>query len=261
MTRLLRSATWALLAFLPASLALAAPAGQISESKGFVTVGAPEKSPVSAKKGSGVDPGQVITTGTNGQAVIKFQDGQIIALKSNSIFKVNSYKFDQASPEKGESVFALLQGGLRAITGLIGSNNKAGWRLATPTATAGVRGTDFLVAIQQATYFKVNSGAIAVTNAGGTTIVSAGESAAVATSSSAGSLVPASQLPAGIFTELEAMTLASGAVGGAAAGAAGAGGAAIGGVPVWAIGLGVAAGVGAAAAGGGGSDDSTTTNH
>ena len=259
MTRLLRSATWALLAFLPASLALAAPAGQISESTGFVTVGAPEKSPVSAKKGSGVDVGQVITTGTNGQAVIKFQDGQTIALKSNSIFKVNSYKFDQASPERGESVFALLQGGLRAITGLIGNNNKAGWRLATPTATAGIRGTDFLVAIQQGTFFKVNSGAISATNAGGTTVVAAGETASVASASSAGSLVSAGQLPAGVFTELEAMSL-TGALGGPAAGAAGAGGAAIGGVPTWAIGVGIAAGVGAAAAGGGG-DDATTTHH
>jgi hypothetical protein len=254
-----RSFSWIVLSCLPASLALAAPAGQISETTGFVTVGVPAQSPVSAKKGSGVEVGQVITTGANGQAVIKFQDGQTIALKSNSIFKVNSYKFDQASPEKGESVFALLQGGLRAITGLIGSSNKAGWRLATPTATAGIRGTDFLVEIQQATYFKVNSGSIAATNTGGTTVIGAGEAAAVASASTAGAIVPASQLPAGIFTELEAMSM-TGALGGPAAGAAGSA-ATIGGVPAWAVGVGVAVGVGAAAAGGGGGDDSTTTNH
>lgn len=259
MTRYLRSAAWAVFAFLPASLALAAPAGQISESTGFVTVAAPQGSPVSAKKGSGVEPGQVVTTGTNGQAVIKFQDGQTIALKSNSIFKVNAYKYDQASPETGESVFALLQGGLRAITGLIGDRNKAGWRLATPTATAGIRGTDFLAVVQQGTFFKVNSGAIAATNSAGTTIVGAGEAAAVASASSAGALVPLGQLPAGVFTELEAMSL-TGALGGPAA-AAGAGSAMVGGVPAWAVGLGIAAGVGAAAAGGGGDDTTTTTHH
>lgn len=257
MTRILRSICWAVFAFLPAGLAAAAPAGQISESSGFVTVGAPQQSPVSAKKGSGVDPGQVITTGTNGRAVIKFQDGQIIALKSNSIFKVNSYKFDQASPEKGESVFALLQGGLRAITGLIGSSNKAGWRLATTTATAGIRGTDFFVVIQEGTFYKVNSGAITATNAGGTTIVAAGEAATVATASSAGTLVPLGQLPAGLFTELEAMSL-SGALGSSAGGATGAGAWTFGGVPAWAVGLGIAAGVGAAAAGGG---SNSTTQH
>ena len=259
MTRILRSICWAVFAFLPAGLAAAAPAGQISEYSGFVTVGAPQQSPVSAKKGSGVDPGQVITTGTNGRAVIKFQDGQTIALKSNSIFKVNSYKFDQASPEKGESVFALLQGGLRAITGLIGSSNKAGWRLATPTATAGIRGTDFFAVIQQGTFYKVNSGAITATNAGGTTIVAAGEAATVATASSAGTLVSLGQLPAGLFTELEAMSL-TGALGGSAGGATGAGAVKIGGVPAWAVGLGIgAAAIGAVVAGDG--DDASTTNH
>lgn len=258
MTRYLRSAAWAVFAFLPASLALAAPAGQISASTGFVTIAAPQQAPKSAKNGSGVEEGQVVTTGTNGQAVIRFQDGQTIALKSNSIFKVNSYKYDQASPEKGESVFALLQGGLRAITGLIGDRNKAGWRLATPTATMGIRGTDFLVAIQQATFVKVNSGAVAATNAGGSAVVGAGEAASIASASSAGTLVPLSQVPAGVFTELEAMSL-TGALGGPAA-AAGAGTPMVGGVPAWAVGLGIAAGAGAAAAGGGG-DDATTTHH
>jgi hypothetical protein len=259
MTRYLRFAAWAVFAFLPASLALAAPAGQIAESTGFVTVAAPQQAPKSAKKGSGVEEGQVVTTGTNGQAVIRFQDGQVIALKSNSIFKVNSYKYDQAAPEKGESLFALLQGGLRAITGLIGDRNRARWRLATPTATAGIRGTDFLVAIQQGTFFKVNSGSIAAINAGGTTVIGAGEAGAVASASSAGSLVPLSELPAGVFTELEAMSL-TGALGGPAA-AAGAGAATVGGVPAWAIGVGIAVGVGAAAAGGGGGDDAVTTTH
>jgi hypothetical protein len=259
MTRHLRFAAWAAFAFLPASLALAAPAGQISETTGFVTVGTPQQSPVSAKKGSGVEAGQVITTGTNGQAVIRFQDGQTIALKSNSIFKVNSYKYDQAAPEKGESLFALLQGGLRAITGLIGQNNRAGWRLATPTATMGIRGTDFLVEINQAVYAQVNSGAVSATNTGGTLILNVNEAGVITSASSAGVAVPLSELPPGLFAELKAMSL-SGALGGPAA-AAGGGTPMVGGVPAWVIGVGVAAGVGAAAAGGGGDDTTTTTHH
>ena len=260
MTRTLTKLPWLVLCLLPASLALAAPAGQIADSAGYVTVTAGQQPPVSAKKGGTIEEGQTITTGANGQAVIKFQDGQTIALKSGSIFKVNAYKYDQAYPEKGESLFALLQGGLRAITGLIGDRNKAGWRLATPTATMGIRGTDFFVAIQQATYLKVNMGAVAATNAGGSTIVTAGQAASVASATTAGVTVPLTQLPAGVFAELEAMTL-GGVLGGPAAGAAGAGGAAVGGVPAWAIGVGIAAGVGAAAAGGGGGDDTATTTH
>lgn len=246
------------LSLLPAGVALAAPAAQVSETTGYVTITNGAGAPVSAKKGAAVEAGQTITTGSNGQAVLKFQDGQVIALKSGSIFKINSYNYDSSYPERGESVLALLQGGLRAITGLIGERNRAGWRLATPTATMGIRGTDFFVAIQQFTYVKVNIGAVSATNAAGTAIVAAGEAASIASAGALGSIVPIGQIPAGVFTELEAMSL-TGALGGPAAGAAGAGGVTVGGVPAWAVGVGIAAGVGAAAAGGGGGDDQVTT--
>lgn len=242
-------------------MALAAPAGQISESVGNVTVTSAQQSPVSVKKGAAVDSGQVVTTGANGQAVIKFQDGQVIALKSNSVFKINSYKYDQAYPEKGESIFALLQGGARAITGLIGERNRAGWRMATPTATMGIRGTDFFIVIDQATYVNVNTGAVMATNQGGNLIVVANEAGVISSASVAGVNVPLSSLPANLFAEIKAMSL-TGALGGPSAGAAGAAGtAAVGGVPAWVIGVGIAAGAGAAAAAGGGGDDSSTTNH
>ena len=253
--------SWLALCLLPVSVAFAAPAGQVSESTGYVTVTAGQASPVSAKKGSAVEAGQTITTGTNGQAVIKFQDGQVIALKSNSIFKINTYNYDQAYPEKGQSVFALLQGGLRAVTGLIGDRNKEGWRLATPTATMGIRGTDFFVVIDQATYLKVTTGAVSANNAAGSLVVIANEAGVITSATVAGTAVPLSSLPAGLFAEIEAMSL-SGALSGAAAGGAGAaGGAAVGGVPAWAIGVGIAAGAGAAAAAGGGDDEPSATTH
>jgi hypothetical protein len=235
MTRTLTKLSWLALGLLPVSLALAAPAGQISETKGYVTVTSGSGAPVSAKKGGGIEEGQTITTGSKGQAVIKFQDGQVIALKSNSIFKVNSYKYDQAAPEKGSSVFALLQGGLRAVTGLIGERNRDNWRLATPTATMGIRGTDFFVVIDQATYLKVTTGAVSATNAGGSLVVIANEAGVITSATVAGTTVPLSSLPAGLFAEIEAMAL-SGALSGAAAGGAG-------------------------AAGGGGDDTPATTTH
>ena len=45
--------------------------------------------------------------------MLKFLDGQIIALQSNSIFQVNNYKFDPAYPSNGRVAFAQLKGGLR----------------------------------------------------------------------------------------------------------------------------------------------------
>ena len=253
----LRIISWITLAFLPLSSVLAAPAGQITQSSGYVALSSPQGTPKAVGSGEGVESGQTVTLGENARAVIKFQDGQIVALQSKSIFKVNSYKYDQAAPEKGESFFSLLQGGLRAVTGLIGSSNKAAWKLATPTATIGIRGTDFLVVINQSVYLKVEAGSITATNSAGTAVVAAGQTAAVASGSAIGTVVPATAVPAGTFGEVGAINLS--AVGGSAAGSAAAAGGTVLGVPTGVVvGVGIAAGA-AAAASSGGSD--TTTHH
>jgi hypothetical protein len=251
----LRVFSWiTLLAFLPVNAVFAAPAGQITQASGHVAVSSPTGAPKSAGSGDAVENGQTVTLGDDSRAVIKFQDGQVVALQSKSIFKVNSYKYDQAAPEKGESFFSLLQGGMRALTGLIGTSNKAGWKLATPTATIGIRGTDFMAVINQGVFLKVDAGAISATNSAGTAVFSAGETAAVASGTALGTAVPASAIPAGTFGELGAINL--GAVGGSAAGAAGAGGTVLG-VPTGVV-IGVGIAVGAAAAASSSGSDSTT---
>lgn len=249
--------SWIVLAVLPVSAALAAPAGQVVQASGPVTVSSPQLAPKSASNGTAVENGQIVTTGTTGKAVIKFQDGQIIALQPNSVFKVNNYKFTQAAPEKGEIFFSLLQGGLRAITGLIGGRNRQGWKLAMPTATAGIRGTDFLAVIQQGLYAQVNTGAISLTNSAGTAVFTAGQSAFVASGAALGVTVPASALPAGIFGELQAINLGA-AIGGSATGAGQIAGSTLLGVQ---SGAAIAIGVGAAAVVAAGSDGTSTTTH
>lgn len=255
-SKMLRLCSWiTLLAFLPFSAAFAAPAGQFTQTSGYVSLTSPSGVTKSASNGEAVESGQTVTLGEGARAVIRFQDGQLIALQSKSIFKVNNYKFEQAAPEKGESFFSLLQGGLRAITGLIGTSNKAGWKLATPTATIGIRGTEFLAVIDQVVYLRVDVGAIGATNSAGTAIVTAGQTAIVSTGTALGTVVPAASIPSGTFGELGAINLGAGS--GAAAGASAAGGTIMG-VPTGVvIGVGVA-GAAAAAAGGG---SSSTSHH
>jgi hypothetical protein len=255
-TRTLRFFSWITLAFLPVNAVFAAPAGQITQSSGYVAVSSPQAAPKAAGSGEPIEGGQTVTLGEGARAVIKFQDGQIIALQSKTIFKVNSYKYDQAAPEKGESFFSLLQGGLRAVTGLIGNANKPGWKLATPTATIGIRGTDFLAVVNQGVYLKVDVGAISATNSAGTAVFTAGQTAAVASGTALGTVVPASAIPAGTFSELSAINL--GAVGGSATGSAAAAGGTIMGVPTSVvIGVGIAGAAAAAASNGG----SSTSHH
>ena len=257
-TKTLRIFSWVTLAaFLPVNAVFAAPAGQITQSSGYVAVSSPQAAPKAAGSGQAIESGQTVTLGDGARAVIKFRDGQIIALQSKSVFKVNSYKYDQAAPEKGESFFSLLEGGLRAVTGLIGSRNRAGWKLAAPTATMGIRGTDFMVVVNQGVYVKVESGAVAATNSAGTTIFTAGQTGAIAGSASVGTVVPASSIPAGTFGELSAINLS--AVGGSAAGSAAAASGTVLGVPTGVVvGVGIAAGVAAAANSKGGT---STTHH
>jgi hypothetical protein len=144
------------------------------------------------------------------------------------------------------------------VTGAVGSRNRSAWSLKSPTATIGIRGTDFAFAISNGDYAQVVDGAISITTQKGTQVVSAGQTAFSAGPNILPSTIPPGSAPAGLFNELMSIPL-GGAAGGSAAGA-GVGistgvGTALG------IGAAVAVGVGAAAAAASGGGSSSTTHH
>lgn len=193
-----------------------------------------------------IEGGATIRTGSTGRALLRFDDGQLTALNGNTTFSVGSYRFDSARPEDGSVAMSLLRGALRMVTGLIGQRNRNGFALSTPTATIGIRGTDFLVAVQEPTYFTVRQGAIAASNSAGSVTFAAGQTGIVATATSLPASIAASALPASVssaFSELGALPMS----GGAPTGAQGATSAATGGIGAGAIAAGVIA-VGAIAA-------------
>jgi len=93
---------------------------------------------------STVDQGDLLESEKNTYARIKFIDNSEITLRPNTQFKIENFSFDEAKPEDDSSVFGLIKGGLRSITGLLGKRNKEKYKLNTPAATIGIRGTDFL---------------------------------------------------------------------------------------------------------------------
>jgi FecR-like protein len=237
---------WLVFAVVPASLVLAAPVAQLSRTTGHVSVTTANAPAKSASGGMSLDNGATVSTGTNGQAVIKFQDGQVVALQSKSVFQIREYQFNQAAPEKGQSFLALLQGGARIVTALIGNRNREGWKLVLPTATAGIRGTDFFAVVRESnTYFKVNAGSISSTNGGGTAVINTSQNALAENADALTRVISDADLPPGLFSELQGMSL-TGSLSGPATGAAGPAGPMIGPVPAWAVGL----GIGGAAIGG-----------
>ena len=213
--------------------------------------GAPEQR---LKVGDTLGTGSVVSTGQSSSVVLRFDDGQIVALKSLSRFSIDSYRYDAKNPGAGEVIMSLLAGGMRAITGLVGNSNRSAFALKTPVATIGIRGTDFLAALSQGLYTQTTSGAISVTTGKGTVAFPVAQNSFTASANVLPTGIPPTALPAGIFSELQAISL--GAAGGASTGATlgGFSGTALGVGAIIAVGIGAAA---AAASGGG----STTTHH
>ena len=155
-----------------------AAGGFVYDAAGSVSVAIGKTPPRPAVKNDTVVSGTVIRTGDNSHAVLKFEDGQVVSMQANSTFKVREYRYEPKQVEQNSIAFSMFKGGMRFITGLIGQRNPEAFRLATPNSTIGIRGTDFLVVMaNKAAYSQVLSGSISMTNAAGTTILTAGQTA------------------------------------------------------------------------------------
>ena len=91
-----------------------------------------------------------IQTGIKSFAVIAFNDETRVTLSPQSAFRIEEHEFKPEQPDENNSFFSFLQGGLRLVTGAIGRLNRKSVRVATPTATIGIRGTGFDLVCQGA---------------------------------------------------------------------------------------------------------------
>lgn len=85
-----------------------------------------------------------ISTGTNSATSFALRDGTIISVGSNSALDVTSFQFEPTKQE-GSMAIGLVSGSMRFITGLLGNRDRDRIRISTPTATVGIRGTDFIL--------------------------------------------------------------------------------------------------------------------
>ena len=95
-----------------------------------------------AQKGSSLDEGETVVTGTTGTAQLKMVDGGVLAVRPDTQLKFDSYRFSGREDGTERGFMSLVKGGFRSITGFIGRANRANYRVTTPTATVGIRGTD-----------------------------------------------------------------------------------------------------------------------
>jgi len=135
-------AATAILAIVPGSV-LAQPAASFIVAIGEVQVVNAAGQSREGERGGPLAPGDQVITGANGLAQIRFSDGAMVSVRANSDLKIQAHSYSGASDTLATTVLQLLKGGLRAITGAVARQNRSGYRVVTPTATIGVRGTDF----------------------------------------------------------------------------------------------------------------------
>jgi FecR protein len=93
--------------------------------------------------GSALHESDSVVSAAGGEAVIKFVDGSVLALRPLSEVTLAQYRFNQQKPAEQAVWLQLVRGGLRVVTGLIAKSNPASVRYTTATATVGIRGTEF----------------------------------------------------------------------------------------------------------------------
>ena len=197
-----------LIAGLTLSCAAMASAGVIQQMVGDVqfAMGANPAQP--AVKNDVITADMLVTTGKNSFAILKFEDGQVVVMQANSAFKVREYRYQPQQASENNMAFAMLRGGFRFVTGLIGQHNKHAFTLTTPNATIGIRGTDFMVEMsEQAMFSQVSSGGIELANEAGSLGLSTGQVALTSSATTLPTLTSLAALPVGIFTQLNAIPL------------------------------------------------------
>jgi hypothetical protein len=175
---------------------------------------------------SQVQVGDVVATAENAYARVKFSDGTEAVLRPATQVKIEAFSFQQDAPQKDNVVLSLLKGGMRSVTGLLARRNPANFRVATPSATIGIRGTHFGATYcnndcsnvpgggsgaANGLHVDVADGQITLTNAGGTLTLGVGQFGHAPSPTAPPVIVPPTQ---GIkFTPPPAMTGPGGVLG------------------------------------------------
>lgn len=130
--------------------------------------------------GLSIYEGQTIDSGPEGEVHLVTEDGGIIAVRPNTVFRVDEYKAEGNSTDK--IFMSLLKGTIRSITGWVGKYNNPAYRITTPTATIGIRGTDHETTVidkgdgdEAGTYDNVNEGSTVLKTPQGTAEVTPGK--------------------------------------------------------------------------------------
>ncbi len=131
-----------------AGSAMAADIGLIKVAKGSVQIQR-GSSKIPATVGTGLQTSDTLVTGADGSAGITFTDNSLVSVGPNSVFQIDKYSFDTTT-YAGEFEGNLKQGRLAAVSGKMVKQSPDSMKIRTPSAIMGVRGTEFVVQVDDA---------------------------------------------------------------------------------------------------------------
>lgn len=115
-------------------------------------------------RGTAIRVGDRVQTQSGGHVHLRFVDGGRLSVRPSSSLQIEDYSHSQQQPVLGAIKFRLDEGVVRSITGSWGEAARERFRLNTPVAAIGVKGTDFVVKTEgDKTSASVYTGAIALT--------------------------------------------------------------------------------------------------
>ncbi len=82
-----------------------------------------------------------ILVGDDGMAQLRMKDDARLSFKANTEFAFNEYQFDNNPDTPDSAVMSMAKGGFRAISGTVGHQKGDTYRVDTPMASIGIRGT------------------------------------------------------------------------------------------------------------------------
>lgn len=96
-------------------------------------------------QGDSIFEADAIATGSKSFAVLQFVDGAKVTIRPNSKLVVKEYIFNGGDSDA--ATLSLVEGGLRVITGAVAKAEPENYKIETPVALMGVRGTEFAVVL------------------------------------------------------------------------------------------------------------------
>jgi hypothetical protein len=120
--------------------------GQIKNLRGAVHVER-DGQKLTAASGMGVKQSDVLVTGVDGSVGVTFLDNSLLSIGPGSALAIDRYSFDSTTHD-GHFDASLKRGTLAVVSGRIVKRSPEAMRVRTPSTIMGVRGTEFVVKVE-----------------------------------------------------------------------------------------------------------------